>query len=386
MATPLTQEAVLDLLIPMLRFDTTNPPGNEKPLAAMLAGFLQEHGVTGEVVETGDNRANVIARLKGSGERKALLLNGHLDVVPTGETPWKTPPFEPRVENGKLYARGAADMKSGFAAMIVAALAVRDSGKTLKGDLILCGTADEEVGNSGAQHFKDSGGLEGVGAIIVGEPSSCRLNIAEKGALWLEVSTTGRTAHGAFPDQGVNAVMGMHCLMAGLDKYRFAYTENPLLAPPTMTVTTIQGGVTTNVVPDRCVLTLDIRTVPGMEHADIIKDINRICEQTTAGMPGLGAAVRVLHNCQAVETPADHPFVRMGQAAVKELTGQEAEVYGVSFFTDVVVFLPGTDLPAILYGPGDAAMAHQPDECVPLEKLEEAARFYAAMIERYLID
>lgn len=380
------QDAVVDLLIQLMRYDTTNPPGNEKPLAEMLSAYLAERGFATEVTDLGGNRANVTARLQGSGERKALLFNGHLDVVPTGQVPWRFPPFEPHIEDGKLYGRGSSDMKSGLAAMIVAALAVKESGRRLKGDLIITGSADEESGSAGAVQFLESGGLEGVGAIIVGEPSSCELNISEKGALWIEVITLGKTAHGAFPQNGVNAIMGMNAILDELGKYRFRYTENALLSAPSMNISTIQGGVKTNVVPDRCVLTLDIRTVPGMKHNDIINDIKIICEKAKTLIPGLEAEVRPVNDRPAVETAADHPFVRMGQEVIKDLFGRDAAVYGVNFYTDAAVFLPGTDLSALLYGPGDASMAHQPNEFVPVEKLGEAARFYAAMIERYLID
>jgi succinyl-diaminopimelate desuccinylase len=379
-------DAVVELLAQLMRYDTTNPPGNEKPLAEMLAAYLAERGFAAEVADLGGNRANVTARLKGSGERKALLLNGHLDVVPTGQVPWKYPPFEPHIKDGKLYGRGSSDMKSGLAAMIVAALAVKDSGRQLGGDLIIAGSADEESGSAGAVHFRESGGLEGVGAIIVGEPSSCELNISEKGALWIEVTTLGKTAHGAFPQNGVNAIMGMNAILTELAAYRFTYTENALLSAPSMNISTIQGGVKTNVVPDRCVLTLDIRTVPGMKHADIVNDIKTICEKAKAMVPGLETEVRPVNDRPAVETAADHPFVRMGQEVIREQFGREAGVYGVNFYTDAAIFLPGTGLPAILYGPGDASMAHQPDEFVPLGKLDEATRFYIAMIERYLID
>lgn len=380
------QDAVVDLLMQLMRYDTTNPPGNEKPLAEMLAAYLAGQGFATEVTDLGGNRANVTARLRGSGERKALLFNGHLDVVPTGQVPWKFPPFEPHIEDGKLYGRGSSDMKSGLAAMIVAALAVKESGRPLKGDLIITGSADEESSSAGAVQFLESGGLEGVGAIIVGEPSSCELNISEKGALWIEVITLGKTAHGAFPQNGVNAIMGMNAILDELGKYRFKYTENTLLSAPSMNISTIQGGVKTNVVPDRCVLTLDIRTVPGMKHEDIINDIKVICEKAKGLVPGLETEVHPINDRPAVETAADHPFVRMGQEVIKDLFGRDAAVYGVNFYTDAAVFLPGTDLPALLYGPGDASMAHQPNEFVPVEKLGEAARFYAAMIERYLID
>ena len=377
---------VVELLGEMLRFDTTNPPGNEKPLAEMLAALLRPRGFDVEVTDLGDNRANLTARLRGSGERKALLFNGHLDVVPVGQVAWKHDPFEPFQEDGKIYGRGASDMKSGLAAMIVAALKVRDSGKSLKGDLILTCSADEESGSRGAKVYRDRGGLDGVGAIIVGEPSSCEINISEKGALWLEVAMSGKTAHGAFPEQGINAIVGMNAFLDELLRYKLSFRPNELLGAPTVNISTIQGGVKTNVVPDRCVLTLDIRTVPGMSHAAIVSDMEMLCEKAKQRVPGLQAGVTVLNDRPAVETPAGHAFVELARSVIREAFGREAGVHGVSFYTDAAIFRPGTELPAILYGPGEASMAHQPDEFVPVARLEEAVRFYTLMIERCLID
>ena len=377
---------VFELLCKMLRFDTTNPPGNEKPLAEMLASYMKDRGIEATVSDLGDNRANVTGCIKGSGERKALMLNGHLDVVPTGLTPWDTPPFDPVQVGDKLFGRGASDMKGGLAAMIVAAAIVKASNKPLKGDLIITGSADEEAGSLGARAYREQEGLDDIGAIIVGEPSSCCINISEKGALWIEVITIGKTAHGAFADQGINAVVGMHLFIGEILQYKFEYTANELLGHPSLNISIIQGGVKANVVPDRCSLTLDIRTVPGMPHSKIVDDINAICEKVKAKMPGLEMSVNPFNDRPAVETPKDHPFIKMAQSVIADKFGGDTAVKGVNFYTDAAIFLPGTDIPAILYGPGDASMAHQPNECVSVPQLSEAVTFYVTMIERYLVE
>lgn len=382
----ITESAVTELLCDMLRFDTTNPPGNEKPLAEMLAALLRSRGFSCVVDDFGDNRGNVTARLSGSGERHALLLNGHLDVVPVGQAAWRHSPFSPAVKNGRVYGRGAADMKGGLAAMIVAAMAVQAAGLPLKGDLVIAGSADEESGSLGARHFAANGGLDGVGAVIVGEPSACGVNVAEKGALWLEITATGKTAHGAFPAEGVNAVAGMNAVVSSLLQLRLRHRANELLGGPSVNVATIRGGVKTNVVPDSCVLTVDIRTVPGMSHDSIVSDVAALCKDVAATVPGLEFSVKAVNDRPPVETFVDHPFVKMAQAVIREKFSRDAEPKGVAFYTDAAIFLPKTNLPAILYGPGDPAMAHQPDEFVPVDALVEAAHFYAGMIERYLVD
>lgn len=375
----------VELLRQMIRFKTVNAPGDERPLADFLASTLASFGMSAEVVDLGGNRANVVGRISGRGTRPALLLNGHLDTVPPGDVEWAHEPYSADVVDGKIYGRGSADMKGGLASMIMAARAIKAAGLELEGNLIFAGTAGEEVDSVGAFDFLNKGGLTNVGAIIIGEPSSCGINIAEKGALWIELTTYGKTAHGAFPDRGINAIVHMNALVSRLLDYDFQYRANPLLGHPTMNVATITGGVKTNVVPDKCTLTVDMRTVPGMEHPRLLADIDAIIDSLRTQLTDFRASIRVTNNRPAVETQADHPFVAMARQAAAEEFGKELEPRGVNFYTDAAVFVPATKLPAIFYGPGDADMAHQPDEYVSIDSLREATRFYAAMIERYLV-
>jgi len=377
-------EAVV-LLRKMLQTNTVNPQGNEKALAELIASELTSFGMEAEVIDLGDNRANVVGRLRGQGERKALLLNGHLDTVPPGDVEWEYSPFSGQVVSGRIYGRGASDMKGGLAAMILAAKAVKMSGMELQGDLIFCGSAGEEVDSIGAFDFLNKGGLNDVGAILIGEPSSCGINVAEKGALWLEITTFGKTAHGAFPTHGINAIASMNALLNELFAYQFTYSQNALLGHPTMNIATIHGGVKTNVVPDKCVITIDIRTVPGMKHADILNDFKDIFGKLQERVSGFNATLQVLNDRPAVETKVDHPFVKMAQDVIETEFKKSEQPKGVNFYTDASVFLPVTNLPAIFYGPGDAEMAHQPNENISIERLDEAVQFYKAMIIKYLV-
>src|SRR5690606_21579479 len=152
--------------------------------------------------DLGANRANVMAVLKGTGEKPALVFNGHLDVVPVGDTPWTYDPFGAVNVGGRLYGRGTSVMKGGLVAMVMAVEALKKAGATLKGDLIISGVADEETGALGAKAWVQAGGLQGVGAIVIGEPTNLEVYIAEKGAFWLEITTYGKTAHGSMPDLG----------------------------------------------------------------------------------------------------------------------------------------------------------------------------------------
>jgi len=381
----ISREETVSLLKDMIRIDTVNPPGNEKVLAEKIKEKFDQLGISSEVVDLGHDRANVIGVIKGTGERKALLLNGHLDTVPPGDVDWEYGPFSGTIVDNKIYGRGAADMKSGLAAMIMAAGAVKKAGIPLMGDLIIAGTAGEETDSLGAFHYLKSTELKDVGAIIIGEPTSCKIKIAEKGALWLELTTYGKTSHGAFPEKGINAIVHMNMLLNEILNYKLKCEENKLLGKPTLNISTINGGVKTNVVPDRCTVTVDIRTVPPMEHESIIKDFESMVEKLKKQVEGFNAELKVLNNRPAVETGAYDPFIKMGQKVAKELFGKDLIPEGLNFYTDAAVFLPSTNLPAIIYGPGDSDMAHQPNEYIELEDLWEAVQFYIGMILEYLV-
>jgi len=378
------KEETIALLQRMIQFKTVNEPGDERPLAEFIKTKLKAIGLEVHLEELAENRANVVGRLKGTGEKPALLLNGHSDTVPPGDIEWEHSPYSGAVVGDKIFGRGAADMKGGLTAMLMAVNAIVKSGMTLKGDLVYSVTAGEETDSIGAVKFVENGGLNEIGAIIIGEPSSCGVNVAEKGAFWIEITTYGKTAHGAFPDKGINAIVSMNALISELISYKFKFEENAILGHPTMNISTIHGGVKTNVVPDKCSVTVDMRTVPGMSHPDIIKDFESIFVKLTTKIPNFKADIKVLNDRAAVETKASHPFVQSVLSVIKREFNKDLEATGVNFYTDASIFLPASGLPCIFYGPGEAGMAHQPNEYAPIDNLMEAIHFYCAMIEEYL--
>ncbi|TCU75510.1 succinyl-diaminopimelate desuccinylase [Tissierella praeacuta] len=379
------KDEAIDLLQKMIGFRTVNEPGDELPLAKFIKQRLDEIGLESVVDDLGNNRGNVIGRLRGTGEREALLFNGHLDTVPPGDIQWDYDPYSGKVVDGKIYGRGSADMKGGLAAMFIALKAVKEAGWKLKGDFIYSATAGEEIDSIGAVKFVQDGGLDEVGAIIIGEPSAGKINIAEKGAFWVEITTYGKTAHGAFPQKGINAVTHMNALLSELISYRFKYEENSTLGHPTMNISTINGGVKTNVVPDKCSITIDMRTVPGMVHSEIAKDFERIIEKLATEIDDFKADIKILNDRAAVETKPNHPFVKLAEETIKEEFGREVKAQGVNFYTDASIFLPAKEIPCIFYGPGDSTMAHQPNEYITIDSLIESVHFYIAIIERYLV-
>ena len=269
-----------------MQIRSVNPPGGERTIAEYVAEVLAAGGITAELIPHGPDRASVLARIAGRGGAPNLLYSAHLDTVPEGAAEaWHRDPFSGEVAEGKVWGRGAADMKGGLAAMMAAALALVEAETSLAGDLILAFTAGEETDSLGAHAVAKRTDLAPVGAIVVSEPSSNALFVAEKGALWVELTTYGQTAHGSMPELGRNAVMMMVALLGELDRLHVPYAEHPLLGGFTRSINTINGGVKTNVVPDRCVATVDMRTVPGQDHAALVRQIEALVAESGGAAP-----------------------------------------------------------------------------------------------------
>jgi succinyl-diaminopimelate desuccinylase len=372
----------------LVRFKSVNPPGDEREIAEYVADVLREAGMAVEVVPHTPNRASVMARLEGSGEKPALLYSGHLDVVPVGAEGWPHDPFGGEVTEGKLWGRGSSDMKGGDAAMIVAAKVLAAAQLPLKGDLILAFTADEESEQLGAEEIAarlaGEAARTAAQAVVLAEPSDNEVYVAEKGILWLKITTHGKTAHGAMPDLGQNAILMMVPLLKELDALAVPYEEHPLLGRFTRSINTIAGGVKTNVVPDQCVVTVDQRTLPGQDHRAILHQVEELITDLGRRLPGFRASVEVIQERVPVTTPPEEPVVQRFCDVVAEVAGERPVPKGVNYYTDAVAFVQALQAPMIICGPGKPGLAHQPDEYVEVQKMVEAARIFTLAAARLL--
>jgi len=367
---------VVSLCRNLVRFKSVNPPGDELEIAEYVAGVLRQVGLTVEMVPHTPTRASVLARLKGSGEMPALFYTGHLDVVPVGAEEWLHDPFEGDVVEGELWGRGASDMKGGNAAMIAATKVLAAANLPLKGDLILAFTAGEEGEQLGAAEIAARPDLAPVQAVVVAEPSYNDVYVAEKGAFWLQITTHGKTAHGSMPHLGQNAIIMMVTLLSELDSLAVPCEEHPLLGGFTRSVNTIAGGVKTNVVPDQCTVTIDQRTVPGQDHGAILRQVEELIADLGQRLPDFRASVEVINDRIPVATSPGEPVVQRFCDVVAEVTGARPVPKGVNYYTDAVVFAPALNAPMIICGPGEAKLAHQPNEYVEVPKMVEAAKIF----------
>lgn len=370
----MTHSPAVALTQALVRQNTINPPGNERRCADILARRLEENGFTVDVVEFGDNRASLVARIGGKDGTLPIAFTGHIDTVPLGMRDWTQDPFGGEIVGDKLYGRGSSDMKAGVAAFVEACIDRRTVLESGPGALLVI-TAAEETGCEGAYHLCNQPGLLGrAGALVVAEPTSNHPLVGHKGALWLKAVAEGVTAHGSMPEKGVNAVAKAARAVVRLDDFDFNERRHEVLGSPTLNVGTMHGGINVNSVPDRAEIGLDIRTVPGQTHARV--------KEALGSFLGPDVAMDPIVDVEAVWTDPQDAWMRRVFAIMAPLLGEAPVVKGATYFTDASALTPAMGgLPTVILGPGEAAMAHQTDEYCLVSRIDQAVEAYRQIIE-----
>jgi succinyl-diaminopimelate desuccinylase len=358
----------IELTHALINIDTVNPPGNEEAAARFLGELLKEGGLQVNYHILAEGRLGLVACLKGEGAAPPLCFCGHLDTVPPGAAPWQSHPLAARLSEGRIYGRGASDMKSGIAAMTAAILLLAGTSRR-QADVVTIFTAGEETGSEGAFRMVREGVLPSrAGALVVGEPSGNAAYLGHKGALWLKCQARGKSAHGSMPDKGDNAILKATRAVLALEDLLGHDLPHPKLGRPTLNVGTISGGTKINMVPDLADFTLDLRTVPGLDHDQLHR---RVC-----GRLGTALEVSRLLDLAPVLTDEKNLWVRqvlqlLEQKGVPSLPGY------VNYFTDASALTPALDNPpTVILGPGEATQAHQTDEWCEVNKILQAADIY----------
>lgn len=358
----------------LLSFDTINPPGNELAAGEFLGKVLEDAGFKVARIMMGENRCNVIADIGGTTEEPPLVLSGHIDTVPLGNSAWTHDPFSGEIENGRLYGRGSSDMKAGIAAIVCAAADFINQ-KPPKRSIRLIFTAGEETGCVGAQHLKNLSLLAPASAILIAEPTSNFPALGHKGALFMRCKTEGVTAHSSMPEQGINAIYKAARAITQLERLRFASEEHPFLGKPTLNVGTISGGLNVNSVPDQAEFTIDVRSVAGMSHTKVL--------ETIAGQMGPEVAIEPFVDLNSVATPADSPFVHCVFSVMEDILRTPISPRSLPFFTDACVFSKVSASPIVILGPGEPEMAHKTDEYCLIARIDEATEAYRRIVEKW---
>lgn len=365
----------------MIQIDSSNPPGNEDKVSKMLAERCKSAGIPYQITQVEPGRSNFEIRLEGETDGK-LVFCGHMDTVLPGEQQWKYSPFSGKVVGDKMYGRGASDMKSGLAAMFLAVESLIKEGKRLPKEVVFLATAGEEVDSCGARKYLADQTMENVEALVIGEPTKEKVVVGHKGALWIEIVTLGKTAHGSMPDKGINAVEWMNKVIDVLSslKEKWKNSAEPL-GESSLAITKINGGVQTNVIPDRCSISVDIRSIPPQSHERLLMEIKNSLNElfSTEGSPDYSVNMQL--DRPAILTDKSSKLISLAL----ELKKQDS-LYGVSYYTDAAVLNPESRIPTLIYGPGDESLAHQPNENVDIQAYLRSIDFYKELAVRFSKD
>jgi succinyl-diaminopimelate desuccinylase len=366
-----------DILKELVGIDSTVETG-ELQCALRIKQIFEKNGIEARIDTWGTNRANVEAVIKGGSDEKALMFASHLDVVPVDENLWSSGPFCPLERDGMLYGRGTVDMKGGMAAVMAAMIRLAVEKKQFQRDVIFTATAGEETDSVGAFRYIDAHKelKNKLLGIIVPEPTSLELKIAHKGILWLEITFTGKPAHGSMPQLGVNAIENAIRLHEKMKSLSLETISDQFLGSCSVSCNKMHSGDAINIVPDLCKVCYDIRLIHGIDKQTVIDKINSLISQLNSEDPDFHASLRIVRDCPALYTNPSDEFVK----AAVSVCGTEPGV--INYTTDSPYFA-SFNAPVVVMGPGEAGMCHRIDEHIRLEEVETAAAAYKNLIEHF---
>lgn len=372
---------ISELLRQLVAIDSVNPdlvPGGagEGEIARFVAGWLERAGLTVTIEEAAPGRPNVVAVARGSGGGRSLLLNAHMDTVGVAGM---QRPHEPYIEGNRLYGRGAYDMKAGLATIMMATAAARRH--SLRGDVILTAVCDEEFASIGTASIVKSWHAD---AAILTEPTQLDVCIAHKGFCWLDIETTGVAAHGSLPEVGVDAIVKMGKVLVGLealDRSLRSGPRHPLLGSGSLHASLITGGQELSSYPDRCLLSVERRTVPGETRELVERQIDAILDRIAASDPQFQASMKTMLVQQPFEIAEDAPIVQTLLRQATRLLGARPAIGGAFGWMDSAL-LAAAGMPTVIFGPGGDG-AHAAVEWSDLDQLQRCADVLIATIEEF---
>lgn len=365
----------------LVRIDSRNPSlapdaAGEGEAARFLCTVLAEWGLEVTVIESLPGRPSVVARRRGSGGGRSLMFNGHLDVV--GVEGMTHAPFDAAERDGRLYGRGASDMKGGVAAMCAAAARLPQ----LAGDVIVAAVCDEEWRSAGTTSLLAAGVR--ADAAIVTEPTGLALMPAHKGFVWAGFQVHGRAAHGSRWDLGVDAIRAAGSLLGALDELEntmLAARQHPLLGRPSLHASLIAGGTGMSTYPDQCSLRVERRTIPGESVDGVRRELEDVIRRARTARGALAADLDILFAQPPSDVAVDAPVVRALAAVLRE-RGMQADCAGMSAWTDAAL-LNQAGIPAVCFGPGDMGLAHAAEEYIDTAQIERASDVLVALAARW---
>jgi len=361
----------------LIALESMNPGGSETACAQHLGALLDKAGFAIRYHEFAPGRTSLVASRGGSPGSQHLCFAGHIDTVPLGNAAWSVDPFAGEIRDGKLYGRGSTDMKAGIAAFVTAAIemgTVLDDGP----GMLLIMAAGEETGCEGSRPLGAALAKEfSVGAMVIAEPTYNLPKVGHRGAFWLRMTASGKSAHGSMPEHGINALYKAARAAGKLEDFDFNIARHPLLGGNSLSVGNMHAGQNVNLVPDHAVMEVDIRTIPSVDHEQLREGLRSYLGEDID-------SAEAFVDLDSVWTDPDHPWMQTVFDLVTPHLGERPEVAALPFFTDAAVLQPAFDnVPTVILGPGDTHMAHQTDEFCTVDRIPVAVRMYQDIVSSW---
>jgi len=369
----IAMEEVVELAKSLVGINSENPPGNEKAIAFFIKDFLDDLGLETQLIEFGKNRYNLIASI---GKKEGLMLNGHMDTVPIGNVEsWKFDPLG-EIKSGKLYGRGAVDMKGGLACVLAAAKNLVKEKVKFKKKLSLVFVGDEEVGLAGSkfiiENYKDA--LKDIKYGIIAEPTNFLITIAQKGLAEMEVKIKGKAAHGSSPELGDNAIYKACDVIQELRKLseNLKKKKDTLLGSGTINVGKISGGTKVNVVPDYCEIEIDRRIIPGETPELAKKQVEKIVRKLK-----IKGEVKLLLSRLPMKLSENSLLVK----TLREIA--ETKLKGAAGYTEAELYYRGVGIECVVFGSGNPSLCHITNEYIKIDELKKGCAVFEKIIRKF---
>ncbi len=375
------KSALQELTAKLVSIDSTNTSlspaaAGEQEIAAFVADWCRDRSLDVRIVDA-DGRPSVVAVARGTGGGRSLILNGHLDTVGVDGM---DDPFLPRIDGGRMYGRGAGDMKASVAAMMVTLASARTM--ALRGDVVMTAVADEEAYSVGTTAVLDSGVT--ADAAIVTEPTNGDVLVAHKGFVWADVIAQGRAAHGSRPEDGLDAITKMGAFLQGLEQLQAELDQrkgDPLLGSGSVHASVIAGGREMSSYPATCRLGVERRTVPGETARSAISELEDIAERCRRADPGFQATVDLTFERRPFSIDAGHEIVELVRAVAARTSGRRPRISGSAGWMDAAL-LSGRSIPTVIYGPAGGDF-HGDNEWVDVASIEACAEVLTEVAKAY---
>lgn len=374
-------EEKIAILQELIRIKSVN--GKEGEVAAYLNQLLNQHGIQGEIISHTEGRDNLVATYH-NGQGRVLGLSGHMDVVSAGdESNWTYPPFAAEIKGNRLYGRGATDMKSGLAAMVIAMIELKESGKPFNGTIKLLATVGEEVGELGSEQLTKAGYVDDLDGLIIGEPTNYHLMYTHMGSINYTVVSHGKEAHSSMPQEGYNAINHLNEFITRANEQMDALAndfQNSALGKTIHNVTVINGGNQVNSIPSQAQLQGNIRSIPEFPNDQIIDLLQKIVDELNEGT-NYHLELTIDYNKIPVKANPDSSLIHHIQKQFK----QPLPLVGAAATTDAAEFTKSAhSFDFVVFGPGVVNLPHQIDEYVEIDNYLDMIDTYQAIILSYL--